>query len=67
MGLNVTEVQKALKGASYPASRDDLARRAQDNGASDDVVQAIRGMDRDEFDGPDAVMEGMKGSLGGSG
>ncbi len=66
MGFQVTEVQKALKGASYPASRDDLVALAKDNGADAELVGALDGMDKDSFDGPSAVMEGMKGDLGGS-
>jgi hypothetical protein len=30
--LDVTEVQKALKGLDYPASRDDLVEHARSNG-----------------------------------
>ena len=66
MGFQVTEVQKALKGASYPASRDDLVEVAKGNGADEDLVTALGSMDKDSFDGPSAVMEGMKGDLGGS-
>ncbi len=66
MGFQVTEVQKALKGADYPASKDDLARRASDNGAPGDLVDALKGMDRDEFNRPSDVMSALKGSLGGS-
>ena len=66
MGFQVTEVQKALKGASYPASRDDLVALAKDNGADEDLVSALSGMDKDSFDGPSAVMEAVKGDLGGS-
>ncbi len=66
MGFQVTEVQKALKGADYPASRDDLVELARGNGADDDLVTALSGMDKSSFDGPSAVMEAMKGDLGGS-
>ena len=66
MGFQVTEVQKALKGANYPASRDDLVSLARDNGADDELVSALGNMDKDSFDGPSAVMEAMKGDLGGS-
>ena len=66
MGFQVTEVQKALKGASYPSTRDDLVALAKDNGADEELVRALGGMDKDSFDGPSAVMEGMKGDLGGS-
>ena len=66
MGFQVTEVQKALKGTDYPASKEDLARQAESNGAGDDLVRELREMDKDSFDGPSAVMQGLKGSLGGA-
>jgi hypothetical protein len=65
MAPNVTEVQKALKGADYPATRDDLVALAQRNGADDDVIEALGQADQDRFDGPDSVMEAMKGRVGG--
>jgi len=63
--MNPIEVQKALKGASYPSSSDDLAKLAESNGNSD-VAEALRGSGKGEFTGPDDVMEAVKGSLGGS-
>jgi hypothetical protein len=65
MAFQVTEVQKALKGVDYPASAEDLASAAQRNGAPDDLVSELRGMGKDSFDGPNAVMHELKGSLGG--
>jgi hypothetical protein len=65
MAFQVTEVQKALKGADYPASREDLARRAEENGANEDLINELRSMDKESFDGPTAVMAALKGSLGG--
>ena len=64
MALQVTEVQKALKGADYPASRDDLVSLAESNGADAEVVDALRGMDGDSFDSPADVMKGVGGALG---
>jgi hypothetical protein len=66
MGFQVTEVQKALKGVDYPASKDELADHAQRNGAGDDLVSELRAMGKDSFDGPNAVMAALKGTLGGS-
>lgn len=65
MGFPVTEVQKALKGVDYPASKADLADAASSNGAPDDLVSELRGMGKDSFDGPNAVRHELKGSLGG--
>ncbi|HEU4976913.1 MAG TPA: DUF2795 domain-containing protein [Baekduia sp.] len=64
MGLSVTVVQKALKGADYPASSDDLADLAEENGADEEVVDAIRGIDEDDLEGPNDVMKALKDQLG---
>lgn len=64
MGLDVTEVQKALKGVDYPATKEDLADHAESNGGSDELVEALRNADQDDFEGPSGVMSAIKGSLG---
>jgi hypothetical protein len=65
MALSPIEVQKALLGASYPASRDELVRLAEGNGNTE-VAEALRTADKSRFSGPDDVMEALKGRLGGS-
>jgi hypothetical protein len=64
MGVQVTEVQKALKGADYPADKSDLVQLAESNGAGGEVVEALRGMDGDTFDSPADIMKGVQGALG---
>lgn len=54
--FQVTEVQKSLKGFDYPGSAQDLARHAESNGADRELVEALRSLDKDSFDGPNAVM-----------
>ncbi|MDQ3822792.1 MAG: DUF2795 domain-containing protein [Actinomycetota bacterium] len=66
MEVKLTEVQKNLKGISYPATKDELVATAERNGAGDDVVEVLREAARDRFDGPDDVMEALKGRLTGS-
>jgi len=68
MGFQVTEVQKYLKGFDYPASPDQLARHAENHGAGDDLVGALRGLHKDSFDGPSAVIHSLSeaDALGGS-
>lgn len=63
-GFQVTEVQKALKGASYPMDGAALSELAESNGADQDLVDALRGVR--EVDGPNTVMQELKGQLGGS-
>jgi hypothetical protein len=65
MAFQVTEVQKALKGVDYPCGPEDLARQAERNGADTQLVNALRGMNKQTFDGPNAVMHHLRGELGG--
>ncbi|WP_219418320.1 DUF2795 domain-containing protein [Pseudonocardia nigra] len=64
MAFQVTEVQRALKGADYPMDGKALADLAKKNGGDDDLVEALR--DVPEVDGPNGVMKHLKGDLGGS-
>lgn len=64
MAFQVTEVQKALKGADYPMDGPALSQLAESNGASKDLVDALK--DLREVDGPNGVMKELKGDLGGS-
>jgi hypothetical protein len=68
MAYQVTEVQRYLKGFDYPGSPKDLAEHARRNGADDDLVNTLQSLDKDSFDGPNAVMQalGEKDALGGS-
>jgi hypothetical protein len=63
MAWQVTEVQKALKGAEYPMGGEQMAELAKRNGADDGLVEALRGVR--EVDGPNGVMKELKGDLGG--
>jgi hypothetical protein len=64
MGLSVTAVQKALKGADYPASKQDLADLAEENGADHEIIDALQDADAEDFDGPDEVMQALQDHLG---
>lgn len=63
MSFQVTEVQKALKGADYPMDGTALADLADSNGADKELVDALRPIR--EVDGPNGVMKELKGQLGG--
>ena len=52
-------VQKFLKGAEYPANREDLLAVAEENDAPEDVVEALEELDDATFDGPDEVVEAL--------
>ncbi|MGW2374296.1 MULTISPECIES: DUF2795 domain-containing protein [Kitasatospora] len=57
--INPNDVQRALKGASYPADREELAERARSNGADETLVDQISELDVDSFDGPDEVSQAL--------
>ena len=67
MGYDVTEVQKSLGGFDYPGSAADLAEHARSKGADQQLVDTLKGMDKEQFDGPNAVMKKLSeaGVLGG--
>lgn len=52
---NPIQMQKFLSGVDYPASRDDLVRHAQSQGADQAVLEHLRSMPDRSFDGPNAV------------
>lgn len=57
--LSPIELQKHLKGVNYPASKVDLVQQAQHNHASDEVLQTIRRLPADSFNGPKDVMKAL--------
>ena len=59
MDVNPIELQKYLKGADYPASKDDLVNTAEANGAPAEIVDALRNASQDSFDGPSGVQEAL--------
>lgn len=54
-------VQKYLKGVSYPASRDDLLKAANGNGAADDVVGFLSAVPDIVFRSPKEIMRHFSG------
>ena len=59
MDVNPIELQKHLKGISYPASKDDVVSTAESNGAPGDIVDALRDSGQEEFSGPDQVTKAL--------
>lgn len=55
--ISPIELQKHLKGTAYPASKDDLVKRAQDNKASEAILDQIRRLPLNTFESPKDVMK----------
>jgi uncharacterized protein DUF2795 len=49
------DIQKALGGIDYPASKNDIVKHAEKNGGDKEVVDALKGIDDREYDGPSGV------------
>jgi hypothetical protein len=59
MDVNPIDVQKALKGVSYPATRDELVETAQGNDAPEEIVESLESLPEQQYDGPDEVEEAL--------
>ena len=69
MGYDVTQVQKSLAGFQYPGGPAGSGRTTRARtGADQQLVDTLKGLDKEQFDGPNAVMSklGDAGVLGGS-
>ncbi len=55
------DIQKALSGMDYPASKEDIVRHAQQHGGSDEVVDALKKIDDREYEGPSGVSSAVFG------
>lgn len=56
-GHSPANVQKYLSGVHYPAGKDQLIDAARHNKAPDEVLDTIRNLPYDEFNGPQEVMK----------
>ncbi|AXI80568.1 DUF2795 domain-containing protein [Peterkaempfera bronchialis] len=57
--ISPIDVQKALSGVDYPCDRDQLAKRATDNGADKRLVERIRKLDTKTFQNPAEVSKAL--------
>ncbi len=54
---NPIQLQKHLKGVSYPASKQDLMKAAEANGADEDMSSFLEQLPDQEFESPADVNE----------
>lgn len=53
------DIQKALHGIEYPASKDDLVAHAEREKGGDDVLEALRNADDRQYDSPADVQKAV--------
>jgi hypothetical protein len=52
---NPVRLQKYLGGVDYPAGKEQLIRKAEENGADEQVVDLLRRLPERTYDGPSGV------------
>ena len=62
MGFNSIEAQKHLEGVYHPVSREDLASTAENNNASNDLVERLRALPDQEHTGSGDAQGALKKS-----
>ncbi len=62
MATNPIDVQKALGGMDYPASKDQLVSHARDKGGDTEVVSALEAIPEQDYDSPAAVNKAIAGT-----
>jgi hypothetical protein len=55
------DIQKALSGMDYPASKEDIVRHAEQHGGGDEVIDALKKIDDREYEGPSGVSSAVFG------
>jgi hypothetical protein len=58
-GISPPDLQKALSGAEYPASSDQLRKVAEDNHASKEITERISHLGKKEFQNPAEVSKAV--------
>ncbi len=59
--VSAAEVQQFLHGLDYPARKNDLIKKARDNGASDDVMSVLNDFPDQDFISPMDVSKAIGG------
>jgi len=53
------DVEKCLKGVDYPAKKQDLLKHAQDHGADQQVIETIKQLPEQNFEGPVGITKAI--------
>lgn len=61
--INPIELQKSLKGVDYPAKKDDIVKAAEENGADDDVLDALKDLPDQSFERPTDVTKALSDEM----
>jgi hypothetical protein len=59
MAVSPAEVEKYLKGVDYPASKEDLTKHAQQNGAPKEVIDLLKQLHEETYHRPTDVAKAI--------
>lgn len=59
MAVNPIQLEKYLKGVNYPASKNDLIKQAQQNGADQKVLDTLKQLPDQKFEGPTGISKAI--------
>jgi len=59
MAINPIQVEKFLKGVDYPATKDDLVKKAEQNGADEEIRSTLQQLKEDKFSSPADVSKAI--------
>ncbi|MDP9353521.1 MAG: DUF2795 domain-containing protein [Chloroflexota bacterium] len=57
--VNPIQVQKFLKGLDYPASKQDVLQKAEQEGADEDVRSTLEQLPEEQFETPAAISKAI--------
>lgn len=57
--VNPIQLQKHLKGVDYPASKQDLIKHAQQQGADENALSALQQLPDEEYESPTDVTKAV--------
>ena len=60
--LDTATLLQHLPGVRFPAEKEQIASTAENNGAPQELVERIRNVSRERFNGPDEVLQEVRGS-----
>jgi hypothetical protein len=56
----VSTLNQYLKGTDFPATKEEVARNAEGNGAPQDLLTQIRNAATERFENPEEVMQALQ-------
>lgn len=62
MDISPDEAKQYFENVDYPASKEDLASAAEENGAPGALLEMLRTLGRPTFSGPDEVVAELESS-----